>query len=81
MKKIIVSFLCAGFLVAFTSCDSFLEENPKTDMSMDQNFSAPAHARNAVNGLYRQGAPNFYADGGVYMPQKATHGGFLSGFF
>jgi hypothetical protein len=68
-------------LLVFASCSDFLEEKPKTDMSMNQNFSAPAHARNAINGLYRQGAPNFYADGGVYMPQKATHGGFLSGFF
>jgi hypothetical protein len=82
MKKITTALFCATLLaLVFASCSDFLEENPKTDMSMNQNFSAPAHARNAVNGLYRQGAPNYYADGGVYMPQKATHGGFISGFF
>jgi hypothetical protein len=50
-------------------------------MSTEQNFSSATHARNAVNGLYREGVPMYYADGGVYMPQRATHGGFLSGFF
>ncbi|OAV66358.1 SusD family protein [Bacteroidales bacterium Barb4] len=81
MKKIIAGLLCTAFLVVSSSCDSFLEEKPKTNMGTEQNFSAPAHARSAVNALYRKGAPKFYSDGGVYMPQRATHGGFISGFF
>jgi len=49
-------------------------------MSTGQNFSAPSHAYNAVNALYRKGAPEFYGTGGVYMPTAATLGGYLSGF-
>jgi hypothetical protein len=81
MKKILGLLVFAGMLLVYNSCTGFLEETPKTDLSTNQLFSAPVHAWNVVNGLYRQGAPNFYADGGVYMPQHATHGGFLSGFF
>jgi hypothetical protein len=81
MKKIIFGLICTGLLVASTSCESFLEEKPRKEMSTEQNFSSAAHAHNAVNGLYRKGVPMFYADGGVYMPQRATHGGFISGFF
>ncbi len=81
MKKIIIGILCAGVLAVIPSCDSFLEENPRNQMSADQFFKKPSDAQNAVNGLYRKGAPKFFSDGGVYMPQRATHGGFLSGFF
>ncbi|MDR2811360.1 MAG: RagB/SusD family nutrient uptake outer membrane protein [Tannerellaceae bacterium] len=81
MKKILFGFIAIGLLVVSSSCESFLDETPKSDMSAEQNFSSAAHAQNAVNGLYRKGVPMFYADGGVYMPQRATHGGFLSGFF
>jgi hypothetical protein len=80
MKKIL-TLISVAFIASAVSCSDFLTEEPRSNMSTDQNFSAPAHARNAVNGLYRKGAPMFYADGGVYMPQRATHGGFLSGFF
>jgi hypothetical protein len=48
---------------------------------MEQNFSAPAHGLSAVNALYRLGATNFFANGGVYGVQTAANGGFLSGFF
>jgi hypothetical protein len=82
MKKIIFGIVCTSLLMAVsTSCESFLEEKPRNSMSTEQNFSSAAHARSAVNGLYRKGVPMFYADGGVYMPQRATHGGFISGFF
>jgi hypothetical protein len=82
MKRIIFVTLCACLIIAgTTSCEGFLDEEPRNSMSTEQNFSSAAHARNAVNGLYRKGVPMFYADGGVYMPQRATHGGFLSGFF
>ncbi len=81
MKKIIFGLLCTGLLVATTSCDSFLEEKPRNQMSTSQYFAKPIHAQNAVNGLYRKGVPKFFSDGGVYMPQRATHGGFISGFF
>jgi hypothetical protein len=81
MKKIISGLISIALLMLAASCESFLDETPRSNMSTEQNFSSPAHAGNAVNGLYRKGAPIFYADGGVYMPQRATHGGFISGFF
>ena len=80
MKKIIFGLILVVTL-GLVSCTDFLEEEPKSEMSTDQNFSAPSHAKSAVNALYRDGAPSFYANGGVYMPQTATEGGFLSGFF
>lgn len=73
--------MCMGILGFSTSCSDFLEENPKSEVSTDQNFTQAAHARNAVNGLYRKGAPEFFGNSGVYMPSTVTHGGFLSGFF
>lgn len=81
MKKIFFGLISAGLLVFATSCSGFLDEDPKTNMSTEQNFATPEHAKAAVNGLYRTGAPRFYSFGGVYMPQTASHGGYLSGFF
>jgi hypothetical protein len=81
MKNTVIALTGLAFSLVISSCSDFLDEEPKSNLSTEQNFSAPAHARSAVNGLYRKGAPMFYADGGVYMPQRATHGGFLSGFF
>ncbi|MBN2639168.1 MAG: RagB/SusD family nutrient uptake outer membrane protein [Bacteroidales bacterium] len=81
MKKIVFGLICTVILGFLLSCNDFLDEEPKSEMSTDQNFSAPAHATSAVNALYRTGAPSFYANGGVYMPQTASHGGYLSGFF
>lgn len=81
MKNIILKLSCIAFAVMVVSCDSFLDEKPKSSMSMDQNFSTPAHALSAVNALYRVGAPNFVANGGVYGMQTAANGGYLSGFF
>ncbi|MDR1200620.1 MAG: RagB/SusD family nutrient uptake outer membrane protein [Tannerellaceae bacterium] len=81
MKNRIVKLSCIAFLGIAVSCEGFLEEKPKSSMSMNQNFSTPAHAQSAVNALYRIGAPNFVADGGVYNMQTAANGGYLSGFF
>lgn len=81
MKNILLKLSCISLLFITASCDSFLDEDPKSSMSMDQNFSTAAHARNAVNALYRVGAPNFVADGGVYNMQTAANGGYLSGFY
>lgn len=80
MKKIFFGLMCVGLLNVSTSCSDFLEEKPKSEMSTGQNFSAPSHAYNAVNALYRKGAPEFYGNGGVYMPSTVTLGGYLSGF-
>lgn len=77
MKKILAILIVLG---VFTSCDKFLAEEPRSEMSVDQFFSYPSHAFNAVNILYRSGAPTFYS-AGVYGGSRAMLGGYMSGLF
>lgn len=65
-------------LTIFTSCDKFLAEEPRSEMSVDQFFSNSSHAYNAVNILYRRGCADFYRSG-VYSGSKAMLGGYMSG--
>ena len=74
------------FIILFTgslmnACDDFLEEKPRDEISLGQFFSEPSHAQNAVNSLYRIGAPMMYGSGGVYQGKRAMYGPYLSGFF
>ncbi len=77
MKRILIIIMA---LAALTSCDDFLAEEPRSEMSVDQFFSYPSHAYNAVNILYRTGAPTFYS-AGVYAGSRAMLGGYISGLF
>lgn len=77
MKRILIIIMA---LAALTSCDDFLAEEPRSEMSVDQFFSYPSHAYNAVNILYRSGAPTFYS-AGVYAGSRAMLGGYMSGLF
>ncbi len=77
MKKLLLLILTLGVLA---SCDDFLQEEPRDEMSVDQFFSYPSHAYNAVNILYRNGAPTFYRTG-VYGGSRAMLGGYISGLF
>ncbi len=77
MKKILIIIMA---LAALTSCDDFLTEEPRSEMSVDQFFSFPSHAYNAVNVLYRTGAPTFYSTG-VYSGSRVMLGGYMSGLF
>lgn len=79
MKKINIIILLSC-LFTF-SCSDFLEENPRDEMSSDQFFSEPSHAYNAVNSLYRNGAPEMFSEGGVYSGKRAMIGEYMSGFF
>ena len=63
------------------ACSDFLEEEPRDEASVDQFFSEPAHAQNAVNALYRSGAPDLYMNGGVYSGKRIMFGPYMSGFF
>jgi hypothetical protein len=78
MKKIQIIALLTG-LICF-SCKDFLEEKPKDELSAEQDFTERAHAFNAVNSLYRTGAPALY-DGSVYAGSEAMIGQYMSGFF
>lgn len=77
MKKILIIFMG---LATFTSCDKFLAEEPRSEMSTDQFFTYPTHAYNAVNILYRSGCTDFYRSG-VYSGSQAMLGGYMSGLF
>jgi hypothetical protein len=50
-------------------------------MSVDQYFSEPSHAQNAVNSLYRDGVPGFFGAGSAYRGTTMMIGGYMSGFF
>lgn len=78
MKRISLILIIMG-LTCF-SCDNFLDEVPKDQLSADQNFTLPAHAYNAVNSLYRNGVPQLFDDG-VYGGAEAIIGNYMSGFF
>jgi hypothetical protein len=75
----IFGLMIAGTL--FYSCEDFLEESPRDEISLDQFFTQPAHAENAVNSLYRLGSPQMYSAGGVYAGKWGMYGQYLSGFF
>lgn len=77
MKKLMIILFALGILA---SCDDFLAENPRSEMSVDQFFSYPSHAYNAVNVLYRTGAPTFYSTG-VYAGSRVMLGGYMTGLF
>ncbi|THH36392.1 RagB/SusD family nutrient uptake outer membrane protein [Neolewinella litorea] len=76
--KLAILLLLGG---AGYSCSEFLEEEPRSSASLNQFFTEPAHAENAVNALYRDGAPALWMNGGVYNGRNIMYGPYLSGFF
>lgn len=79
MKPRII-YLMLVFALA-TSCKKFLEEVPKDEISNGQYFKNPDHAANAVNGLYRAGAPQFYdPSGGIYAGSRMMFTTYITGY-
>lgn len=79
MKNSIVYVIFTSLLLS--SCEKFLKEEPKDEMSTGQYFTQPQHAMNAVNGLYRVGAPQFYESNlGAYSGSRMMFGPYLSGY-
>jgi starch-binding outer membrane protein, SusD/RagB family len=79
MKPIIFCLIIAT--VFFSSCKKFLDEVPKDEISGSQYFAQPEHATNAVNGLYRTGAPQLYDGAGThYSGAKMFFGPYLTGY-
>lgn len=77
MKNYIIIFI--GFLV-LVSCDDFLTETPETQISVNQFYETPAHARSSVNALYRSGAGSWYNFSTSYWDGvDAMRSGYLSG--
>ena len=77
IKSVFLLLLCG----ATYSCSDFLEEEPRSVASLNQFFTEPAHAENAVNALYRDGAPALWMNGGVYNGRDIMYGPYLAGFF
>lgn len=78
MKKFILVFI-VGFLT-LNSCDNFLTEAPKDEISTNQLLDSPETVTGLVNGLYREGrAADFYDSG--FGGANVMFGGFMSGFF
>lgn len=79
MKKIVVISIC--LLAICSACSDFLEEKPRSEVSMEQYFTYPEHARAAVNKLYRVGALGFFDAGDYYGGPTVMNGGYISGMF
>ncbi|MBT0811940.1 RagB/SusD family nutrient uptake outer membrane protein [Litoribacter ruber] len=78
MKKYIYTILIAGIC---SSCADFLQEEPRDEMSSEQFFTIPQHAHDAVNSLYRNGAPQIINSAASYGGSRAMLGNYMSGYF
>ncbi|HWK55945.1 MAG TPA: RagB/SusD family nutrient uptake outer membrane protein [Parapedobacter sp.] len=76
MKKLIAIMVTAGVLA--TSCSDFLTEVPKDEIAPNQFFKNSDHAYNAVNSLYRTGAPSLFG-ASVYAGSRLMFGPYMSG--
>lgn len=82
MKKILF-FIGIISILGITSCNSFLEENPRSQIAAKSNFSSAADGYAAVNILYHSdhGFPNYFNAGSAYRGPVIMYGGYLSGLF
>lgn len=81
MKRIIYYSLLTLSFLGMNSCDEFLKEDPRSQISIDQFYKTPSDATSAVNNLYRTGFPSFYNAGSAYMGPTIMDGGYISGLF
>ncbi|WP_372634389.1 RagB/SusD family nutrient uptake outer membrane protein [Fodinibius sp.] len=79
MKKLV--FILVLSFWAFSSCDNFLAETPKDEISVDQLLNTPEGARGLVNGLYRDGQGAGFYDSGGFGGADVMMGGYMSGYF
>ncbi len=79
MKKISKIVAIVIILLTVYSCQDFLEEIPRDEISLNQYFTQPDDVRSAVNQLYGAGALNRYVSGDFQINQAL--GGYLSGLF
>ena len=82
MKKILsTALLFAGFL-GMTSCDSFLDEEPKSAITGVSYYKTGDQIIANVNSMYRTGAPNFMANmTGAYRGSSLSAQEMLVGYF
>jgi len=81
MKNLIYCSVLSLSLMGLNSCNGFLKEEPRSQISVDQFYATPADAASAVNNLYKTGVPSFYNAGSAYMGPTIMFGGYISGLF
>jgi starch-binding outer membrane protein, SusD/RagB family len=79
MKKFIIPIISFAIILIFTSCEEFLEENPKNQIVVDDYFNNPEDIRSLVNGIYSTGALIRYNAGD--WQRECMLGPMLSGLF
>jgi len=80
MNKILLFILGACFCLS--SCDSFLDENPKSSRTSNDYYKTESQARSNINYLYRTGAPSAVSGAGsAYVGANSTVPGMLTGYF
>lgn len=82
MKNILtVAFICAG-IASFTSCSSFLDEDPKSSMTSAAYNQTGDQIIDQVNYLYRNGVPDKLTNmGGAYRGSSISVQCMLTGYF
>lgn len=74
------AILAAGLLL--TSCNDWLQENPKSTITSASFYTTEAQAEQNVNALYRSGAPGRFANAGsAYVGPTMTVPEMLTGYF
>jgi len=80
-NKFIYSLILGGTIL-FSSCEKFLEEAPRSGVTLGQYYQSEAQAEANVNSLYRRGAPTRYSSAGsAYLGPTASINSMLTGYF
>ncbi|WP_294185354.1 RagB/SusD family nutrient uptake outer membrane protein [uncultured Sphingobacterium sp.] len=81
MKNKLFMLLLAGMALT-TSCNKFLEEEPRSNLSLEQYYANDGQAMATVNSLYRRGAPSRYSvAASAYVGPTASINTMLTGYF
>ena len=82
MRKIVTTaILCAG-LAGFTACSDFLDEEPKSALTLETYYQTESDIIGNVNYLYRNGVPSLLSDmSGAYRGSSVSVTSMLTGYF
>ena len=82
MKKILTcAVLCAG-LVGFTACNDFLDEEPRSSLTLESYYQTTNQIISNVNYMYRNGVPDMLSNmTGAYRGSSASVQCMLTGYF
>ena len=81
IQNILYSFCVVG-LLSTTSCKDFLDEDPRSNITLNTYYKDVSQARENVNSLYRTGAPVRYGSApSAYIGPTASVNTFITGYF